>query len=101
MRVILLAKAIWVAAKDVDVVEKVRTTSIIVRKSRVDMEICCGGGVDVLGLIDAVGAEGTRGVEDAGDVGNGAVIAGAADGAIWGSFVTFAGWSIVISSTMS
>ena len=82
MRVILLVKAVWAAAKDADLVEKVRTASIIVRKSRVDMEICCGGGADVLGPTDVVGVGGTRGAEDAGNVGNGAVTVGAADGAI-------------------
>ena len=66
MRVILSAKAVWAAAKDADVAEKVRTASIIARKSQVDMEICCGGGVDVLGPIDAIRAEGTGGAEDAG-----------------------------------
>ena len=65
--------------KNADVVEKVRTASIIARKSRVDMEICCGGGADILSPTDAVGA---GGAEDADDVGNEAVTAGAADGAI-------------------
>ena len=64
LRVILSAKAVWAAAKDSKVVEKVRTASIIVRKSRVDMEICCGGGVDVLGPSGAVGAGGTGGAGD-------------------------------------
>ena len=59
--------------------EKVWTTSIIGKKSLVDMEICCGGVVDVLGSIDVVG---TGGAEDAHDVGNGAMTAGAVDGAI-------------------
>ena len=67
MRVILSTKVVWAAAKDADMVEKVRTASIIARKSRVDIEICCGGGADVLGLTDTVGA---GGAEDAGDVGN-------------------------------
>ena len=62
MHVILLAKAIWAAVKDAEVVEKVRTASIIVRKSRAYMGMCCGGGADVLGPTDAVGA---RGAEDA------------------------------------
>ena len=61
MRVILSAKAVWAAANDVDVAKKVRTASIIERKSRVDMEICCCGGADVLGPFDAVGAGGTGG----------------------------------------
>ena len=66
-----------------------------------DMEICYGGGADVLGPIDAVGAGGTGGAEDAGDVGNGVVTVGAADGAICGSSVSSAGWSTVISPAMS
>ena len=96
VHVILLAKAVWVAAKDANVDEKVRTVSIMVRKSRVDMEICCGGRADVLGPFDAVGAGGTGGAEDADDVGNGAVTAGAVDGAIWGSSVSSTGWSTAI-----
>ena len=59
MCVILLAKAIWVAVNDAEVAEKVWTVSIIARKSRMDMEICCGGGADVLGPCDAVGVGGT------------------------------------------
>ena len=101
MRVILSTKAVWVAAKDVDVAEKVRTASIKVRKSRVDMEICCGGGADVLGPSDFVGAGGTGGAEDADDVGNGVVTVGATDGAIWGSSVSSAGWPTAISPAMS
>ena len=98
VRVIFSAKAVWAAAKDADVVEKVWTTSIIVRKSLVDMEICCGGGVDVLGPIDVVGDGGAK---DVGYVGNGAMTTGAANGAIWGSFVSFVGWPTAMSSTMS
>ena len=101
MCVIISAKAVWAATKDVDVVEKVLAASIIVRKSRVDMEISCGGGADVLGTTDAIGAGGAGGAEDAGDVGNGAVTTGAADGAIWGSSVSSVGWSTAMSSAMS
>ena len=82
MRVILSTKVVWAAIKDADMAEKVRTASIIVRKSRVKMEICCGGGANVLGPTDAIGAGGTGGVEDADDVGNGVTTVGAADGAI-------------------
>ena len=46
------------------------------------MDICCGGGADVLGLSDPVGAGGIGGAEDADDVGNGAVTVGVVDGAI-------------------
>ena len=56
MRVILSAKAIWGAAKDADVAEKVQTASIMVRKSRVDMDTCCSGSSDVLGLAESLGA---------------------------------------------
>ena len=82
MRVILSARAAWVAAKDAEVTEKVRTASMMARKSRVDIEICCGGGAVVLGPTTSVGAvvlgvEGSGGIEDARAVGNGAVIVGA------------------------
>ena len=40
---ILSAKAVWATANDADVVKKEWTASIMARKSRVDMEICCGG----------------------------------------------------------
>ena len=66
-----------------------------------DMEICYGGGADVLGPIDAIGAGGTGGAEDVDDVGNGAVTAEAVDGEIWGSYVSSAGWSTIISPAMS
>ena len=82
MIIILSTKAVWAAAKDVDVAEKVQTASMIARKSQVVMEICCDGGADVLGPTNAVGAGGTGGAEDADDVGNGAVTVGATDGAI-------------------
>ena len=64
-------------------------------------KICCSGGIDVLGPTDVVGAGGVGGVEDADDVGNGAVTAGAVDCVIWGSSVSSAGWSTVISPAMS
>ena len=82
MRVILSAKAVWAALNNADVAEKVWTTSIIARKSRVDMEICCGGGADVLGPYDVVGAGGTG-------------------GAIWGFSVSSTRWSTAMSSVMS
>ena len=63
MRVILSTKAVWAVVKDADVAEKAQTASIITRKFRVDMEICCGGGIDVLGPTDAIGAGGTGGAE--------------------------------------
>ena len=65
-----------------------------------DIEICCGGGDDVLGPSDVVGAGDTRGAGDADDVGNGTVTVGAAGGVIWGSSVSSAGWSTAMSSAM-
>ena len=73
MRAILSAKAVWAAVNDADVAKKERTASIMVRKSRVDMEICCGGAADVLGPSDAVGARGA---------GDSVVVTGTADDAI-------------------
>ena len=101
MHVILSTKAVWAVANDADVAEKVRIASIIARKSRVDMEIRCGGGADVLGLSDVVGSGGTGDAGDASDVGNGAVTARAIDGAIWGSSISSIGWSTAMSSAMS
>ena len=46
------------------------------------MDICCSGGSDVLGPTGDERAWGTGSVEDACDVGNGAVTAGAVDDAI-------------------
>ena len=61
MRAILSAKAVWAAATDAEVVDKVRTTSMIARKSRGDIEICCRGGAEVLGLVVSKGIGGTGG----------------------------------------
>ena len=58
VRAILSTKAVWAAVNDVDLAEKEQTASIMARKSRVDMEICCGGATDVLGPSVAVGAGG-------------------------------------------
>ena len=76
MRFILSAWAAWAAAKDDKVTEKVRTASMMVRKSRVDIEICYGGGAVVLGPATSIGAmvlgvKGLGGTEDVGAVGNG------------------------------
>ena len=49
MRDILSARAAWAVAKDAEVMEKVQTSSIMARKSRVEMVICCGGGAEELG----------------------------------------------------
>ena len=49
MRAILSTTAAWAAAKDVVVTENVRTASIMARKSRVEMVMCCRGGANELG----------------------------------------------------
>ena len=54
MHVILSARAAWAVAKDDEVTEKVRTASIMARKSRVEMVICCRGGIDELGPAKSV-----------------------------------------------
>ena len=58
VRAILSAKAIWAAENDADVAKKKRTASIMARKSKADMEICCGGAADVLGPSDGAGGAG-------------------------------------------
>ena len=63
----------WAAAKDADVVEKVRIATIIARKSRGDIEICWSSSTDVLGPTEPKGAGGTGGTEEAGEVGSRAV----------------------------
>ena len=76
MRVILSASAVWAATKDAEVIEKARTVSMMAKKSRVDIVICCEGGAEVLEpaiSIGAVvlGAKSFGGAEDARAVGNG------------------------------
>ena len=46
MRAILSAKAIWAAENDVDMAEKEWTASIMARKFRAYMKMCCGGAAD-------------------------------------------------------
>ena len=69
-QVILSARAAWAVANDADVAENVRTTSMITRKSRVDIEIYCCSGVMMLGPATSTravvpGAEGSGGAKDA------------------------------------
>ena len=52
---------------------------MIARKSRGDIEICCMGGAEVLGLVMFERTGGTRGVEEAGDASSRAVTAEAMD----------------------
>ena len=87
MRAIFSAKVVWATAKDAEVAEKVRTASIIARKSRGDIEICWSGGVNVLGPVESEGVGGTGGTKEASEVGSGAVTAGAVDTRIGGSSV--------------
>ena len=85
MRAILSAKVVWAAAKDAEVAEKVRTASMIARKSRGDIEICCMGGVEVLNPIMSEETRGTRGAEEAGEACSGVVTTSGMDTGIWGS----------------
>ena len=78
-RAILLAKAIWAVVKDAEVVEKVRTASMMARKSRVDIEIDCIGGAEVRSPTESKGTRGIGGVEEAGDVGSGTETDGAVE----------------------
>ena len=66
MRALLSAKAVWTAAKDDEVAKKVRTASMMARKSRGDIEIDWMGGLEVLGPAES---EGTRGIGGAEEVG--------------------------------
>ena len=64
VRVILSTRATWVVANDAAVVENVRTTSMMVRKSRVEIMICCKGGAKMLAATPSIGAVlGARGPE--------------------------------------
>ena len=56
VRVILSARAAWTIAKDAAIVENVRTASMMVRKSRVEIVICCGGGTEVLAAAPSIRA---------------------------------------------
>ena len=56
MRVILSARAAWAVANDSTVVENVRTASMMVGKSLVEIVICCGGGAEVLTAAPSGGA---------------------------------------------
>ena len=82
VRVNLSARAACAVANDADVVENVRTASMMARKPRVDIEICCDSGAMMLGLATSIGvvvlgAEGSAGVDDAGAMGNEAMAVGA------------------------
>ena len=56
VRVILSVRAAWAITNDVAVGESVWTASMMVRKSRVEIVICCGGGTEVLAAAPSVGA---------------------------------------------
>ena len=56
VRVILSVRAAWAVANDAAVVKNVRTASMMVKKSQVEIVICCGGGAEVLTATPSVGA---------------------------------------------
>ena len=56
VRVILSARATWVVVNDAVVVENVRTAAMMVRKSRVEIVMCYGGGAKVFTTASSGGA---------------------------------------------
>ena len=76
VRVILSARAAWAVANDAAAVENMRTTSMMVRKSRVEIVICYGSGAEVLAAAPSVGvvlgAGGLEKIEGSGAEGIGA-----------------------------
>ena len=80
VRVILSAKSAWEAANDADVEENVRTASMMVRKSRVEIVICCRGGAEVLATALSVGVVlGVGGLENTEGSGAGGIGVGGGD----------------------
>ena len=80
VRVILFARATWAVANDAVVVENVRTASMMVRKSRVEILICYGGGAEVLAATSSIGAVlGPGGPEKTEGSGAGGTSAGGGD----------------------
>ena len=82
MRVILSARAVWAVAKDAEVTEKARAASMMARKSRVEMVICCRGGAEVPSPAMSVGAivlgtEGFGVTEGKRPIGTRAIVVGA------------------------
>ena len=81
VRVILSARAAWAVANEADVEENVWATSMMVRKSWVEIVIYYRCGAEVLGpttsLGMVLGAESPGETEDSGASGTGAMVAGA------------------------
>ena len=84
MRVILSARAAWAVKNDADVKKNVRTASMMVRKSRVEIVIYYRGGMEVLGPATSVrvvlGAESPGETKGSGAGGTEAVVARAGGG---------------------
>ena len=81
MRVILSSRAVWAVAKDTEVIDKVRTGSMMAKKPRVEMVICYKSDAEVLSpatylRVVVLGAEGSGGAEEAGVVGRKVMVAG-------------------------
>ena len=55
VRVILSARAAWAIVNDAAVVENVRTATMMVRKSQVEIVICSRGGAEALTAAPSVG----------------------------------------------
>ena len=76
VQVIMFSRAAWVVVNDAAVVENVRTASMMVRKSQVEIVICYGGGAEVLIAAPSRGAVlgswGPKKIEGCGADGTGA-----------------------------
>ena len=80
VRVILSARAAWAVVNDVDVEDNLRTASMMVRKSRVEIVICCEGGAEKLDAAASVGAVlGAGGPENREGIKAGGIGAGGGD----------------------
>ena len=56
VRVILSARVAWAVANDAAIVENMRTASMMVIKSWVEIMICCRGGAELLAVAPFVRA---------------------------------------------
>ena len=54
VHVILSTRAAWETVNDVAVAKNVRIASIMAKKSRVEMDICCSGDAMVLGPVESI-----------------------------------------------
>ena len=76
----MFTRAAWAVVNDADVEENVRTASMMVKKSRMEIVIWCEGGAEVLAVAPSVGAIlGAWGLERTEESGAGGTGAGGGD----------------------